>query len=99
MLYYRGYEAWDSDTKGIIAIDGEGDNGKRVRLAGNYSGTIQVKFQEPVLWRVSEIVSLISSIWLAVCFLGKRTRAYDLKKKLQNGGKRWIDSGIDSLLQ
>lgn len=91
LLYYRGYEAWDSDTKGIIAIDGEGDNGKlRVRLAGNYSGTIQVKFQEPVLWRVSEIVSLISSIWLAVCFLGKRTRAYDLKKKLQNGGKRWI---------
>ena len=33
LLYYRGYEAWDSDTKGIIAIDGEGDNGKRVRLA------------------------------------------------------------------
>ena len=78
LLYYRGYEARDIGTGSIIAIDGEGDNGKlRMKLAANYSGTVQVRFREPVLWRVSEAISLVSIC--VICFL-----FFQRKKQMKN---------------
>lgn len=52
----------------------------RLTLAGNYSGTMQVEYKEPVLWRVAEMISLISIAGLALYFFRER-------KLWQNGMK------------
>ena len=79
MTYYRGYVARDVQTGGDILV-GSGENCRiRLTLAGNYSGTIQVKFEEPILWRVAEIISFVSAAGLAV-FL--------VRKKYMAGGKK-----------
>ena len=42
---------------------GAGENGRiRLSLAGNYEGTVQVRFREPLLWRISECISLVGII-------------------------------------
>ena len=72
MTYYRGYVAEDSQTGGDILIS-SGDNGRiRLTLAGNYTGTIQVKFKEPVAWRISEVISLFSVVGVACYFFRER---------------------------
>ncbi len=73
LIYYRGYQAKDINTGELIAVDGNGDNGKlRVQLAGNYSGTVRVKFQEPVLWRIAEIISLVTVLTSGVLFVREK---------------------------
>lgn len=62
MIYYRGYVAKDQETEGAIALEA-GENGRvRLLLAGNYEGTVRVRFQEPLLWRVAEVITLLSVI-------------------------------------
>ena len=79
MTYYRGYVARDVQTGGDILV-GSGENCRiRLTLAGNYSGNIQVKFEEPILWRAAEIISFVSAAGLAV-FL--------VRKKYMAGGKK-----------
>ena len=76
MTYYRGYVARDAQTGGDILV-GSGENCRiRLTLAGNYSGTVRVWFQEPLVWRISEVISLISVICFIVwLFRGKRKDA------------------------
>ena len=72
MTYYRGYTAKDSKTGGDVLLDA-GENGRiRLTLGGNYSGTVQVWFQEPVAWRISEVISLISVICFIVWLFRKK---------------------------
>lgn len=66
MVYYRGYVAKDQNTGGNVLVDA-GENGRvRLTLAGNYEGTVRVKFQEPLLWRFSEFVTLLSVIGIII---------------------------------
>lgn len=76
MLYYRGYVAKDEETKEEILLE-KGENGRiRLLLAGGYSGRIKVNFEEPTLWKLSEVVTLISIVWGLL---------YYLKKEMING--------------
>lgn len=62
MTYYKYYCAEDASTRGEILL-GAGENGRiRLSLAGNYEGTVQVRFREPLLWRISECISLVGII-------------------------------------
>ena len=81
MTYYRGYEARDKQTGGQILVD-SGENCRvRLTLAGNYSGTIQVEYREPVLWRIAEMISLISIIGIAFYAFWERNSGWE------NGGR------------
>ena len=72
MTYYRGYVAKDMRTGGQIFTD-SGENCRvRLTLAGNYTGTIQVKFEEPGLWRIAEMFSLAFALGIGIyCYRKK----------------------------
>lgn len=60
LLFYKGYFAKDSNTgQDIKVISGE-NNVVRVLLPNNYNGNIEVKFQEPILWRIGELITVFS---------------------------------------
>ncbi len=69
LLYYSGYEAIDVDTGGPME-EKKGENGRIcLLLPGHYQGTVKVEFKEPFFWRISEVVSLISAIAFAGCWI------------------------------
>lgn len=66
---YPGYQAEDLDTKNSIAFT-SGDNARiRLEIPGGYSGTIRIYYKEPVLWRIFEIISLLSAVAFIVLIL------------------------------
>lgn len=74
ILYYSGYQAKDLAGRGRLET-AIGDNGRvAVTIPPGYSGTFQVGFSEPLLWRVAEVISLIT---LAAVVMA----AYDLGRK------------------
>ncbi|MGN0482435.1 MAG: hypothetical protein ACI4HI_02670 [Lachnospiraceae bacterium] len=64
MFHYPGYHAWDDQGKEYKITDGF-NNTIRITLPAEYSGDITIDFWEPVLWRVSEVISLLSVLFLA----------------------------------
>lgn len=88
MTYYKYYQAEDIHTGGEVLV-GAGENGRiRVSLAGNYEGIVQVSFKEPMLWRISECISLIGAIGI-VCYILKQKKGTVLmalaKENKKNG--------------
>lgn len=66
MIYYRGYVAEDQETGRAIALEA-GENGRiRLLLGGNYEGTVKVRFQEPLLWRAADVITLLSVIGILI---------------------------------
>lgn len=66
LLYYRGYTADDEYGNVIKAYNGHNNNVLRIDIPSGYSGNIHVYFKEPAYWRLSEIISIISILSLAV---------------------------------
>ncbi|MCM1136241.1 MAG: hypothetical protein NC400_11795, partial [Clostridium sp.] len=67
LYYYPGYEAADLNTGEKFAVERSDDNNRIcVHLPDNYQGTLQVRFREPVSWRMAEAVSAGT---LAVCLI------------------------------
>lgn len=72
LLYYRGYQATDIKRKSQMSVCA-GDNGKiRINLPAGFDGSIQVAFEEPFSWRISELISLITLLLIGTCFLKVR---------------------------
>lgn len=65
---YKGYCAVDENGRTIEITDGENAQIKLLIPSG-YKGKVTVDFKPPVLWRISELVSLISVLYF--CF-GKK---------------------------
>lgn len=63
-LYYKGYKAIDEDSR--ESLDVTSGEGMRVRviLPSGYSGVVRIIFSEPVIWKISEALSIASLILL-----------------------------------
>lgn len=87
MTYYKYYCAEDASTGGEILL-GAGENGRiRLSLAGNYEGTVQVRFREPLLWCISECISLVGMIGI-IWYIIRQKRgqiAVIFERRRQNG--------------
>ncbi len=69
LLYYGGYQARDSSSQEQLQTT-IGDNGRvMVMIPPGYSGNIQVGFNEPLLWRIAEGISLITLLGIIVSLL------------------------------
>lgn len=74
LLYYKGYAACD-DTSGEKLEVGPGTNNRvKIVLQPGYKGSIELKFVEPIYWRIAEIISLVFIAGTAVCYIGKIRR-------------------------
>lgn len=66
VTYYRGYEA-QNPVSGVTFTTEAGENGRlRMWLPGGYNGTVTVRFKEPLLWRISEMIAILSIIGLII---------------------------------
>ena len=72
LIYYYGYEAEGIDTNEKIFIDIGQSHRIKLIIPANYEGEICIKFQEPFVWRISEVVSICTSIWFAICIVRNR---------------------------
>lgn len=71
LVYYTGYSA--QDDKGQQLDISRGTNGKiKIGIPKNYTGSIHVVFREPIVWRICEIISLISILMLVGGMLKRR---------------------------
>ena len=66
LYYYPGYIAKDSMNQNLI-IERGNNNRIRVNVPQNYNGKIYIKYSEPIMWRIMELVSLFS--FIVLCFL------------------------------
>ena len=72
LLYYKGYIAYDESSKEKFTI-GFGDNNRlRVYLPGEYNGTLNITYQEPLFWRLSELISICSILFVIFLLIRKR---------------------------
>jgi len=70
---YPGYHVYAQD--GTELSTEAGDNGRlRADIPQNYDGTISFRFEEPLSWRASELISLAGLVGFIVC-LKKREKA------------------------
>ena len=73
---YDHYHAYDRATGTELSISESPNNNRiAITLPSNYDGTVQVKYQPPILWRVCEIISGLTVLLLvALAFPQVRRR-------------------------
>lgn len=59
LLYYKGYQAWDTETGERFEVEAGENFLVRVRLPAGYSGTVRTMFVSPFHWRIAEAVSVV----------------------------------------
>lgn len=79
VLAYDNYHVYLEDGQ---VLDYQKDYYGRIeiKIPGKYNGKISIRYEEPISWRVAEIISLATLLWMiAVCVCEKR-RFKDEKK-------------------
>lgn len=70
LLYYKGYTVVSDVNGADLSVQAGDNNVVRVILPKDFSGNIDVFFEEPIYWKVAELVTLgsmgISLIWIFV---------------------------------
>ena len=66
MLLYKVYRAVCVETGQEMELCAGDNNVIRVMIPGGFEGNIQVDFVSPVYWRLSELVSVLAVMVLAV---------------------------------
>lgn len=72
LLYYPYYKAIGSNGD-LECISGS-SNTIRLKIPAEYTGNIHVTFRQPLLWRFSEIVSIITVIYIFMVTLKNKRR-------------------------
>ncbi len=62
LLYYPWYVAKDAATGEKISVVKGENNVAFLALPENYSGTVEISFKEPVVWKIGNVVSFVTLI-------------------------------------
>ena len=74
ILLYKGYKAWDAETKEEFQMLRTDLGMTGIMLPADYAGTIRMEFLAPLWWNVSEVVSLCAWIGVLVYYMGKKRK-------------------------
>lgn len=85
VLAYRHYTAEDAATGELLPLEKNEQNCLRVTVPAGYSGTVQVRYQPPLVWRLAEGVTLLTLLGLAVWGLRKGGCSFLKKHSTQEG--------------
>ncbi|MCR5719072.1 MAG: hypothetical protein K6F84_00765, partial [Lachnospiraceae bacterium] len=69
LFAYTGFTA-ESDL-GKLKTERGTNNRLRVTLPGKFNGYVKISFKEPLLWRISEIISLLGVVLFVICSIKK----------------------------
>ena len=73
LLAYRHYTARAADGT-VLPLTANDAHCLRVSIPAGYSGTVTVRFAEPLLWRMAELVTLLCALALAAWAVLRRRR-------------------------
>lgn len=68
VFYYDNYAAYDKDTGEEFHISCGENNCVTVSVPEKYNGTIIVEYQEPVIWKIAVLVTILSVVFASICF-------------------------------
>jgi len=86
LFYYPCYKAVDVETKEALSLD-YGENKRiRIKLPPGYQGKIALRVSERKLWRIAEVVSLLS-IMSAFYMIIKKRNITDMISVLREAGR------------
>lgn len=74
LIFYQGYRAEKVDTKEEVLMDVGQSNRIKLKIAPSYQGELCVRFQEPVRWRMAELVSISIHLFFVVCMVRNRIK-------------------------
>lgn len=85
VLYYSGYQSYDLQSKAELATVADYNGCVEVKVPAGYEGTFRMTFREPVLWRVTEIISLLT--FIAILYFGCKYYGteFSINNKAQKG--------------
>lgn len=81
LLYYDWYCAEDEKKSSFVLSPGE-NNVIRVEVPAQYSGIIEIRFEEPVIWRGAELLSLLTMLVMIAAEI-RRRRVWQ-KSRMEN---------------
>ena len=64
LIHYKGYAAVDTQTGTSLSITNGFNNCIRVEIPAGYDGTMEVAFREPFYWRIAEVISALTVLFL-----------------------------------
>lgn len=82
LFCYENYQAYDQQSKEQFSITAGQNNRIAITVPGNYSGTIEVRYVIPVLWKAAYVISILAGIGILGVCLGSRK-----DRRLVNEGK------------
>lgn len=85
LLYYKGYEAENTDTGEKLSVQSGDDFTVNVILPPHFAGNVEVGFKEPFYWRIAEAVTLLAAA--GMIWIGFRREVSDEKRKTMVSGK------------
>lgn len=71
LILYKGYQAKDLSSEKEINLKAGESNRIRLVLPSNYAGIISVGFVSPWYWRVAEIITIATYLYMIFVLLGK----------------------------
>lgn len=81
LLYYKGYQAWDTTTGQKLSLSPNDSSVVSVTIPAGFNDAIKIAFVEPWYWRVAEILSFMSWIFLFLaCGKYSKNLLFFLKK-------------------
>lgn len=90
--YYKYYQCRDVNTGQKFTVEPGYNNMVKVNFPAGYNGSVEVSFQEPVLWRICEVISFLTIFVVLILIV-----YFPLKKALHKLCKRLFDSFSYSL--
>lgn len=73
LFNYRGYHVRDAEGREYPIVDGK-NNVIGFSLPAQFAGTVTIAFEEPLTWRIAEIVSLISAAGILAAYIRNERR-------------------------
>ena len=70
-IYYRGYRAADVANGGAVEVVKDDNGFAKLRLGAGYNGEVCVFYKEPVLWRMCELISVLTLFILGIVMVRK----------------------------
>ena len=66
ILAYENYTAYAESTSLDLPVTSGADNRLRITIPSGFDDTVIIKYEEPVLWRIAELISLLSLAFIVV---------------------------------
>lgn len=88
LFVYKGYQAVDTTTGAEFSVTRDASGALQVALPAEYRGTIEIYFRERTIWRIAEIVPLLTLLGLVGTWI--RYRAKYCREQLTCGQKQSV---------